>query len=280
MIIGSNTVVATYEPPPGPVWPDDPVVVLGAKLHWLFDYNQGVESGGLITSILDAKGGVLTASDASTARQPVAVTENIAGVDQQFGRSNLVSKGLRTSTTAAGATLLDPGAELYIVHREGSPITIGGGGFTVTGAIVSSMTFSAFNVPSFGFHTVSSQSQRTVRIAKASSTATARGSATTGFAYVANEWCCTRIRVETSVIQIYRNGVFLVDGSIAASTALTPSFGLGFGYNGGPQGSGAGNASAPLDIAHVFMTTTTLTTQELTDVSTYMNARFGVPSYV
>jgi len=281
MIIGSNTVASTYEPPAGPVWPDDPVALLGAKLLWLFDYNEATVVDGLVTSILDAKGGVLTLVDTTVARQPAAVSESINGVTQQFGRSTLATHGLCVSTAASGAPLIDTGADLYVVHREGSPITLGGGGTTnVNGTIVSSMTFSAGNVPSFGFHTVSSQSQRIVRIAKPTATAGIRGSMTTGFAYVANEWCCTRIRITTGMMQLYRNGVFLVDGSIAASTAVTPSNGLGFGYNGGPRSGGAGTASAPLDFAYTFLTTPNLTTQELRDVSTYVSERFGVASYV
>lgn len=283
MIIGSNTVASTYEPPAGPVWPDDPVALLGSKLLWLFDYNEAVVVDGHIASILDSKGGVLTIEDTDPAKHPAAVSEAINGVTQQFGRSTLHTHGLCTSTTEAAAPLRDTGAELFVIHREGSPITLGtGSSSNVTGAIVSSMTFAASNVSAFGFHTVSSQSQRIVRIARQTGSPLLRGSATTGFAYVANEWCCSRIRVDFtgSGIQIYRNGVFLVNGSILASSYVGTVFGLGFGYNGGPRSGGAGTASAPLDIAYAFLTTPNLTTQELRDLSTYVSERFGVASYV
>lgn len=281
MIIGSNTVASTYEPPAGPVWPDDPVALLGAKLLWLFDYNEATVVDGLVTSILDAKGGVLTLDDATVARQPAAVSESINGVTQQFGRSTLATHGLRTSTASAGDPLLqDAGAELFIIHREGSPITIGGAGTTVTGAIVSSHTFTAVNANALGFNTVSSQSQRSVRLSRAVGGLTLRGTLTSGSAYAANEWCCTRIRVEPNVVSLYRNGVFLADAALSASRNEPAHYGLGFGYAGAARSSGAGNASAPLDIAYAFLTTPNLTTQELRDLSTYVSERFGVASYV
>lgn len=263
--------------PSSPAWPDSPVVTLGAKLYWFFDYNAASVSGGLITSVIDQKAGTLSLEDSTTARQPAAVSEVINGVTQQFGRSTLSTHGLRTSTTSAGDPLLqDAGAQLFIVHREGSPVTIGGGGTTITGAIVSSHTFTAVNVDSFGFNTVSSQSQRSVRLARAVGTSTLRGTLTSGFAYVANEWCCTRIHIEPGLVSLYRNGSFLTDAALSASRNLPASFGLGFGYAGGPRGSGAGTASAPLDIAYAFLTTATLTAGELAAVSAYTTARSGV----
>lgn len=264
----------------GPSWPDSPVVVLGAKLYWMFDYNEAVVVDGLITRILDTKGGVLALEDTTVARQPAAVSESINGAVQQFGRSTLATHGLRTSTTDAGSPLIqDAGADLFIVHREGSPITVGGGGTTITGAIVSSNTFTAVNVDSFSFSTVSSQSQRSARLGRAIGTTTLRGTATTGFAYVANEWCCTRIHIVPGLMAIYRNGVYLVDAGPSPSRNNPPGFGLGFGYNGGPRYGGAGNASAPLDIAYAFLTTPNLTTQELQDVSAYTLARSGVAAH-
>lgn len=278
MIIGSNTVVSTYKPPA------PPTEVLGAKLLWLFDYNVATVVSGLITTIADVKGSGLTLSDASSARQPLAVSETINGVAQQFGRSNLSTRGLRTSTTAAGDRLVQGEADLFIVHREGSPITVGGGGSTNTGAIVSSQGINSVTQRSIGLHTVSSQTERRFVIAGVVATTFAqRCNVATSTAYTAGAWGCTRVHLASLAVELYRNGV-LVGSGVADPDDLQPSQVaarvLAFGYTSGGQNNGAGSASAPLDIAYVFLTTPNLTTQELQDLSAYVNARFGVAAYV